>query len=51
MNEVPVAGIELTVPPHPEFLQLVRAVVGAAAVSGGGTESPLEPGCVTYHHL
>ena len=46
MNEVPVAGIELTVPPHPEFLQLVRAVVGAAAVSGGGTESPLEPGRV-----
>jgi len=36
----------LTVPPHPEFLQLVRAVVGAAAGPGGGTESPLEPGRV-----
>ena len=39
-------GIELAVPPHPEFLQLVRAVVGAAAGSGSGTESPLEPGRV-----
>ena len=36
----------MTVPPHPEFLQLVRAVVGAAAGPGGGTESPLEPGRV-----
>jgi anti-sigma regulatory factor (Ser/Thr protein kinase) len=46
MTGVPAAGIELAVPPHPEFLQLVRAVVGAAAGSGSGTESPLEPGRV-----
>ncbi len=36
----------MTVPPHPEFLQLVRAVVGAAAGPGGGSGSPLEPGRV-----
>jgi anti-sigma regulatory factor (Ser/Thr protein kinase) len=46
MTGVPAVGIELAVPPHPEFLQLVRAVVGAAAGSGSGTESPLEPGRV-----
>ena len=50
MSRVPPSGIELAVPPHPEFLQLVRAVVGAAAGtgsrSGTGGKSPLDPGRV-----
>lgn len=40
------AGIELAIPPRPEYLQLVRAVVGAAAGTGpSGGPSP-DPGRV-----
>ncbi len=38
--------IEFAIPPFPEYLQLVRALVGAAASRSGGSPSPLEPGRV-----
>ncbi|MDG2428803.1 MAG: ATP-binding protein [Acidimicrobiales bacterium] len=46
MTELSGQGIELVIPPTPEFLQLVRAVVGAAAGLSGGASSPLDPGRV-----
>ncbi len=46
MTGRPVDWIELAVPPTPEYLQLVRAVVGAAAGSSAGAVSCLDPGRV-----
>ena len=40
------AGIELAIPPRPEYLQLARAVVGAAAGTGPEGKPPPDPGRV-----
>ena len=40
------AGIELVIPPRPEYLQLVRAIVGAATGTGQVGAPLLEPGRV-----
>ena len=45
MTPETIAAIELTIPPYPEYLQLVRALVGAVANSSGA-QSPLGPGRV-----
>ncbi len=44
MTELSGQGIELVIPPTPEFLQLARAIVGVAAGLGGGASSSLDPG-------
>jgi len=46
MNRGSIQAIEFAIPPRPEYLQLVRALVGAAASSSGGGPVPLEPGRV-----
>ena len=45
MTSETIPAIELAIPPYPEYLQLVRALVGAAA-SSSGARSPLGPGRV-----
>jgi len=45
MTSETIPAIELAIPPYPEYLQLVRALVGAAANSSGA-RSPLGPGRV-----
>ena len=45
MPSDPSPAIELAIPPYPEYLQLGRALVGAAA-SSSGARSPLGPGRV-----
>ena len=40
----PVEAVELFIPPLPEYLQLVRAVVGATVGVGREDELPLDPG-------
>ena len=45
MTPETIPAIELAIPSSPEYLQLVRALVGAAA-SNSGARSPLDPGQV-----